>query len=156
MSRVTVAAASTAAFLCLALPVAAQATTTSLLLPQSSAFAVLGHSCGGIQEQAFATGFDPGTGFPVGAVYLQTRCGGSGRGGGYHVTTYSAWASATWDMVGRVVSYARLGGSPSVDPAFSAYDGQGDHLYNAASHAYLDVVPPAAPTGLAAAASVGQ
>ena len=31
-------------------------------------------------------------GLPTGDVYMQTRCGGSGRGGGYKTTTYSAWA----------------------------------------------------------------
>ncbi len=34
-------------------------TPTKLLLPQSFAFAILAHSCGGIQEQVYATGFDP-------------------------------------------------------------------------------------------------
>lgn len=61
---------------------ASAATTTSLLLPSSTAFSILGVSCGGIQEQAFATGFDQ-NGNVAGEVYLQTRCGGSGRGGGY-------------------------------------------------------------------------
>jgi hypothetical protein len=55
---------------------------TSLLLPSSTAFSVLGHSCGGIQEQALATGFDATSGYPTGNVYLQTRCGGSGREAG--------------------------------------------------------------------------
>ena len=34
----------------------------SLVLPQANAFAILGHSCGGIREQIFLTGFDPATG----------------------------------------------------------------------------------------------
>ena len=58
---------------------AASGTPTSLLVPQSIAFSVLGHSCGGIQEQALATGFDATSGYPTGDVYVQTRCGGSGR-----------------------------------------------------------------------------
>src|SRR5689334_5152550 len=74
------------------------ATPVALLLPQSTAFSILGHSCGGIQEQAFATGFSSLNGDPMGDVYIQTRCGGSGRGGGYHVTTYSAWVAVTWDF----------------------------------------------------------
>ena len=52
-------------------------TTIALLLPQGTAFSVLGHSCGGIQEQSLATGFDLISGNPTGDVYLQTRCGGS-------------------------------------------------------------------------------
>ena len=51
----------------------------SLLLPQSTAFTILGHSCGGIQEKAYATGFSRTHGDPTGYVYIQTRCGGSGR-----------------------------------------------------------------------------
>lgn len=65
-------------------PAAVAATTTQLLLSQGAAFSILGHSCGGIQEHAYATGFGGG-GYPTGEVYMQTRCGGSGRGGGYKV-----------------------------------------------------------------------
>src|SRR5215813_10441887 len=86
----------------------ALASTTSLLVPQATAFSVLGHSCGGIQEQAFATGFDATSRYPVGDVYLQTRCGGSGRGGGYHTTTYSAWGTAMWDFTGALMSDVKL------------------------------------------------
>jgi cysteine-rich repeat protein len=103
---------------------------TSLLVPQSTAFSVLGHSCGGIQEQALATGFDATTGFPTGDVYLQTRCGGSGRGGGYHTTTYSAWVGVTWDYTGAVVSSAVLAAPTNADPTFSAVDSFGNAIYN--------------------------
>jgi len=104
---------------------------TALLVPQGTAFATLEHSCGGIQEQAFATGFDDATGFPTGAVYVQTRCGGSGRAGGYHVTTYSAWLGVTWDLTGAVVSSAMLAAEPpGLDPAFAAFDGAGNEVYD--------------------------
>src|SRR2546422_8575654 len=89
-----------------------------LLVPQPTAFSVLGHSCGGIQEQAFATGFDATSDYPTGDVYLSTRCGGSGRGGGYHTITYSAWVGANWDLTGALVSYVVLSAVPTVDPAF--------------------------------------
>lgn len=102
----------------------------SLLVSQGTAFAVLGHSCGGIQEQALATGFDPATGDVVGAVYVQTRCGGSGRGGGYHVTTYSAWLGVTWDFTGATVASAKLASAPAVDPTFSASDSAGNVVAN--------------------------
>ena len=114
-------------------PSAHSATTTALLISQSDAFKVLGHSCGGIQEQAFATGFDATSGYPTGDVYLQTRCGGSGRGGGYTTTTYSAWVAVTWDFTGATVSYARLSSAPNVDPSFSAFDGSGNEVYNVLS-----------------------
>src|SRR5215467_5276984 len=114
---------------------------TSLLLPASTAFSVLGHSCGGIQEQAFATGFDATSGYPTGDVYLQTKCGGSGRGGGYHVTTYSAWVGATWDFTGVLVSYVVLPTAPTVDPTFSAFDQSGNEVYNLSNRAYLVLAP---------------
>jgi hypothetical protein len=123
-------------------PAAAGATTTTtLLLPQSSAFVVLGHSCGGIQEQAFATRFRATDGAPVGDVYLQTRCGGSGRGGGYHTTTYSAWTHVIWNLSGVVRSYAVLPTPPAhVSPTFTAVDANGDVLHNVL---YALYVPPA-------------
>ena len=120
--------------------VASGASPTPLSL-QSAAFSVLGHSCGGIQEQAFATGFDPTSGDPMGDVYLSTRCGGSGRGGGYHTTTYSAWVGATWDLTGALVSYAVLSPAPAVDPTFSAFDQYGNEVYNQSNSAFLALAP---------------
>ncbi len=115
------------------IPAAGAATTITLLVPQGTAFAVLGRSCGGIQEQVLATGFDPVSGYPTGAAYLQTRCGGSGRGGGYHTTTYSAWTNVTWDFTGAVISYA-VGSAPAnLDPAFSATDVNGNVVRNVLS-----------------------
>jgi hypothetical protein len=60
---------------------AGAATVTQLVMSQSAAFSILGHSCGGIQEKVYATGFDLARGYPTGDVNLETRCGGSGRGG---------------------------------------------------------------------------
>jgi hypothetical protein len=125
----------------------------SLSLPQSTAFAILGHSCGGIQEKSYATGFDPANGLPIGIVYIQTRCGGSGRGGGYHTTTYSAWVGATWDFSGNLVSSAKLAAAPTVDPSFTVTDSYGDSLYNVNTSAYLVVPVPAAPTAVTAVQS---
>ena len=36
----------------------------------TSKVAEMGHSCGGIQERAFASGFDPTSGYPTGDVYI--------------------------------------------------------------------------------------
>ena len=116
-----------------------------LVLSQGDAFAILGHSCGGIQEQAYATGFDPVTRYPTGAVHLKTSCGGSGRGGGYHTTTYTAWAFATWDFAGNVISYSVLA-SAVVNASFTATDTFGDILYNTSGRAYLIVPFAVAPT----------
>jgi hypothetical protein len=115
----------------------AGAAPLSLLLPQSNAFAILGHSCGGIQESAYAAGFDATSGYPTGDVFLSTRCGGSGRGGGYHTTTYSAWAAVTWDFTAVVVSSAAVTGPVTVNPTLTAFDAYGNEVYNQSNRAYL-------------------
>jgi hypothetical protein len=109
----------------------------SLTVSQGAAFAVLGHSCGGIQEHSYATGFAPVTGWPVGDVYLSTRCGGSGRGGGGGITTYAAWVGATWDFTGALVSDSTLVAVPVVDPTFAAFDAHGNEVYNQSNSAFL-------------------
>jgi len=120
---------------------ASAATPISLVLPQGNASSILGHSCGGIQETAYATGFSSGGGYPVGAVYMSTRCGGSGRGGGYHTTTYSAWATVTWDFSGAVLSDAELSSAPAVNATFSATDQFGNTIYNQSNSAFLLLAP---------------
>jgi hypothetical protein len=77
--------------------------TVPLSISQGTAFQTLGRWCGGIKVQEFASGFNA-AGLPTADAYLTTRCGGSGRGGGYHVTTYSTWVKITWDLGGVLVS----------------------------------------------------
>ena len=77
----------------LGLTATAEAAPASLVLSQGAAFSILGHSYGGILEKPYATGFASGTGYPTGAVYMSTSCGGSGRGGAGGSTLYSAWAN---------------------------------------------------------------
>ena len=68
-----VAGAATVIALALGMPAAALAASpTALVLPQGTAFAILGYSCGGIQEKAYATGFDPASGYPTGVVTMST------------------------------------------------------------------------------------
>ena len=122
----------TALLVALFAPSPAFAASQSLALPQGNASAILGHWCGGIQEKAYATGFASGTGYPTGAVYLSTRCGGSGRDGGGVSTLYSAWATVTWDFTGAVVSYERAASTPEVNPTLAVYDSHGNELYNQA------------------------
>lgn len=142
---------------CLGLaPAAGAATTTRLTLDQGAAFSILGHSCGGIQEQVYATGFDPTSGYPTGDVYMQTRCGGSGRGGGYKTTTYSAWATVTWTWFGATRAFAKLeGAAEGISTTFSAEDAFGDRIYNVGTAAFLEttappLVAPGVPTGVTA------
>ena len=113
----------------------------ALTLPQGDAFSMLGHSCGGIQEQVYATGFHAG-GLPTGDVYMQTRCGGSGRGGGYKTTTYSAWASVVWDWFGNTRSFGKLEGAAEENTSFSETDSHQDRIYNEGTRAYLETGEP--------------
>jgi hypothetical protein len=143
----------------LAAPGAGAAAPIRLVLDQGAAFSLLGHSCGGIQEQVYATGFGPAPGgYPEGDAYLSTRCGGSGRGGGYKVTEYKATASVVWNWFGETRSFARLEGPAGGGPSFSAEDSHGDRVYNAGTAAYLEtgeppLQQPGAPTGVQAALS---
>ncbi len=118
----------------------AVAAPVPLNLPQGTAFSILGASCGGIQETSSATGFDPVSGYPTGVVLMSTRCGGSGRGGGYHTTLYTASANVTWDFTAAVVSYS-VPGSAGTDSTFTAYDAYGNEVYNQGGYAYLLLAP---------------
>ncbi len=116
---------------------AAGGTPISLGVSQGVAFSVIGHSCGGIQEQAAASGFDATSGYPTGFVYVQTRCGGSGRGGGYHVTTYSAWLAVTWDFNGDAISFVKQA-PPSIDTTLDVFDANGNELHNTVGAVNVD------------------
>lgn len=89
---------------------------TMQLQPIPDAFARLGHSCGGIQQQIFAEGFDASLNV-TGYVFAVTRCGGSGRGGGYHTTTYSTWVAVTWNLSGVVID--EVTSVPNPDPSIA-------------------------------------
>jgi len=129
-------------------------TPTGLILPQGTAQSILIYSCGGIQEQVSA-GLDVTNGYPTGVVELSTRCGGSGKGGGYHVTTYTAAVAVTWDFTGNVISAIPMTNGVTVDPT-TATDSYGDAVYNVGSAAYLVVPLPAAPTGVTSVQSNDQ
>jgi hypothetical protein len=86
------------------------------LQPIPDAFARLGHSCGGIRQQIFGERFDA-NGNPTGYVFAVTRCGGSGKGGGYRTTTYSTWVAVTWDYNGVVID--EITSVPSPDPSLA-------------------------------------
>lgn len=69
------------------------------VLPVPSVAAVIGVSCGAGQIYTYVTGFDS-AGNITGEVYATTRCGVSGRGGGYHFNTYQGWKSIVWTLSG--------------------------------------------------------
>jgi len=155
MTRRVILSIAASAMVCAALASAASAAgPIRLYLSEGAAFSLLGHSCGGIQQQVYATGFGA-NGYPTGNVVMKTTCGGSGRGGGYKGTTYTATAGVVWSWFGETRSYGPLGGSLE---GVSAQDSHGDRVYNVGSAAYLEtgappLQPPAAPT--AVTASVG-
>jgi hypothetical protein len=128
---------------------ASAASPIRLYLDQGSAFAIVGHSCGGIQEKVYVRGFAP-NGYPQGTAELETKCGGSGRGGGGGTTTYRGTASVVWTWFGETRSY----GSPgSPLEAHEGTDSHGDRVYNVGTAAYLEtneppLQPPAAPTNV--------
>ena len=125
---------------------------TSLALPPNLAFAILGYSCGGIQEKVSA-GFNPTNGYLTGVVNLSTACSGSGRGA--HATTHTASAVVTWDLAGNVISATPLTNGVVVSPTTPA-DGLGDVIFNAGAVAFLVVPVPTTPTGVTAVQSGDQ
>ncbi len=118
---------------------------TQLLLPQSTAFAILGYWCGGIEEQVYATGFDPTNGYPTGNVDLRTSCS-TGRAGS-PPSVHTASVAVIWDFAGNVISTNTTAtGAPSIS---IATDGFNDILYNFGANAHLIVPVPTAPTSVA-------
>jgi len=127
---------------------------TQLLLPQATAFAILGYDCGGISEQVYATGFDPVTGYPTGNVDLRTSCS-TGKAGS-PPSVHTASVAVTWDFAGNVISAITPTTGAPANLTFIATDGFKDILYNAGANAYLIVPVPAAPTGVTAVQSGDQ
>ena len=127
-------------------------TPAGLLLPQGTAFTILGYDCGGIQEHAYVTGFDPITGNVTGEVYLKTTC----SCGKDCSSSHTKWAAATWDLAGNVISAMAISNTPAVDTNFTATDEYSDTIYNSATGAYLVVPTPAAPTDVTAVQSNDQ
>ena len=88
---------------------------------------LLGVSCGGVHVASYVTGFDS-LGHITGEVYAWTRCGGSGRGGGYKSHTYQSWTSIAWDLNlnYKLLPYDQV----FPDPAFTAADQYGNTILN--------------------------
>ncbi len=155
--RRLVAVAVLSAAVCAAGAAAASAATIQLAMSQGAAFSVLGHSCGGIQEKVYETGF-AANGYPQGNVYMETRCGGSGRDGGGHVTTYTNTATVVWTWLGETWKWGPMVGGLE---ATAAEDPHGDKLYNVGTHAYLETgsppyQPPAPPTNVKASVILAE
>ena len=138
MMRSLLAVAVSATALCAAGAAAASAAKINLVMSEGAAFTVLGHSCGGIQEKVYETGF-ASNGYPQGNVRMETRCGGSGRGGGGGSTTYTGTATVIWTWLGETWKWGPMVGGLEATPA---EDSHGDKLYNVETHAYLETGSP--------------
>ena len=134
--------------------IAVASSPVPLTLSQGQAFKILGYWCGGIKEQAYATGFDPATGFPAGDVYMQTTCNGSGRGG--HSVLIKAWATVIWDFTGVMVTAAKLAAPPTVNSTFSAYDANQNEIYSSGTTAFLQLAPGYIPVPRLLSMTAGQ
>lgn len=106
----------------------------SLVIPQGTAFSVLGYDCGGIKELAYVTGFDntidPSAGYPTGYVYLTTTCS-AGKDTSF---TVDAWTADTWDPTGALLSYSEAMPNPSPPSPLAATDPlTSNQIYDSAS-----------------------
>jgi hypothetical protein len=116
-------------FLALVFAGMAFAGTTNLPLPAGYP-ALLGVSCGGVHVASYVTGFDV-NGNITGEVYAWTRCGASGRGGGYHSKVYESWHSITWGIDGGWYVLAPTYDGAIPNPAWIETDAFGNTISNA-------------------------
>ncbi|MFI5317835.1 MAG: hypothetical protein ACHQ6T_19210 [Myxococcota bacterium] len=120
---------------------------TSLILPPLSPFQVMGVQCGAGTSVATATGFSGA--YATTYTDATTRCGGSGRGGGYHTRTYHGCATARYTLTGELRDHAPVACS-APDPSLVFTTDTGYSEATAAGRGVLtlpDVTPTASWTG---------
>jgi hypothetical protein len=120
---------------------------TSQVLTPLSPYQVLGVQCGAGTSVATATGFSGG--YATTYSVASTRCGGSGRGGGYRVRTYHGCATARYTLTGELRDYAPVA-CAGADPSLVFTTDTGYSEASAAGRAVLtlpDVTPTASFTG---------
>ena len=120
---------------------------TSLVLTPLSPYQVLGVQCGAGTSVATATGFSGA--YATTYTVASTRCGGSGRGGGYHVHTYNGCATARYTLTGVLRDYARVA-CTGADPSLVFTTDTGYSEASVSGRAVLtlpDVTPTASWTG---------
>jgi hypothetical protein len=120
---------------------AAQADVLTLTSP--SPYAVIGRQCGTGTTASTATGFTADGFYLTGLTSVSTRCGGSGRGGGYHTTTYSGCGVTRWDLVGRLIDITSVACSAPDPAAVFTSDG---YTEETASSRVILVRPDVLPT----------
>ena len=92
---------------------AAQA-QTAITLPPLTPFQIIGVQCGQPPVTTVATGFSGA--YATTWSTSTTRCGGSGRGGGYHTTTYTGCATARYRLTGALQDVTRVACAAAPDP----------------------------------------
>ena len=108
-------------FAMLALFGASAAQADVLTLASPSPYAVIGRQCGTGTTASTATGFTADGFYITGLTSVSTRCGGSGRGGGYHTTTYSGCGITRWDLAGRLIDITSVAcGAPDPTAVFAS------------------------------------
>jgi len=97
----------------LALASTAHAQTT-IPLPPLTPFEIIGVQCGQPPVTTVATGFAGA--YATTWSTSTTRCGGSGRGGGYHTTTYTGCATARYRLTGALEDVTQVACATAPDP----------------------------------------
>ena len=105
---------------------ASTAQAQDIMLNPQPDYVYLGVSCGGTHPSTYVTGFDA-NGNIKGEVYAWTRCGLSGRGGGYQY--YDSWHSIIWDLDGNVLGSFDYDGIVP-DTTFTETDAAGNTIYD--------------------------
>jgi len=117
---------------------------TSLILPNLTPYQVMGVQCGTGTSITTGIGFSDNGGYALGFAEASTRCGGSGRGGGYHTTTYHGCAIVRYTLTGQIFDYSRVACSIQDGTAsFTSSPGYGEST--SAGHAIL-TLPDETPT----------
>ena len=118
----------TIAFLIAFASLSSQALSATLIeLQPQPGVPLLGVSCGGVHTSTYVTGFDD-NGNIAGEVYAWTRCGGSGRGGGYQSKVYRSWHSIVWDLNGVATATLPYDGVVP-DASFTETNAAGNTIY---------------------------
>jgi len=114
---------------------------TSVALRPLTPLQVLGVQCGAGTISTTATGFDGA--YATTYTDATTRCGGSGRGGGYKTKTYHGCASARYTLTGQLRDYVGTAcTAPNPNAIFATDTGYGEATVSGRAVLILPAVTP--------------
>jgi len=119
------------------LAMAGAATAAPLPVPYLTAG---GHWCGGSHPVAYITRFNSDRTIS-GVIHTWTRCGGSGRGGGYQTTLYQSNYSMVWDFFNNVIANP-YDGTPLVNNVAVDEFGNVATAINGVPDLTVQIIPP--------------